>query len=137
MSDGKIILSEEDFGVLSGLVDSLARTGRLGQPHFDRLAREMRHAVVMERDAIPPRIITMGSRINYTCLETATTQDAVLVFPAQAKDGETYVSILAPLGLALIGEREGTEVEYVAPGGTYRIRINKVEHAPTPAAQQG
>jgi regulator of nucleoside diphosphate kinase len=128
MSDGKIILNEEDYAVLTRLVDSLERTGRLSQPHFNRLAREMKHAVVMNRGEIPLNVITMGSRVNYTCIETGTTTEAILVFPAQAKDGESHVSILAPLGLALIGERDGTEVEYVAPGGTYRIRINAVEH---------
>jgi regulator of nucleoside diphosphate kinase len=128
MSDGKIILNKEDYTVLTRLVDSLERTGRLTQPHFNRLAREMKHAVVMNRDEIPNNVITMGSRVNYTCIETGTTTEAILVFPAQAKDGESHVSILAPLGLALIGERDGTEVEYVAPGGTYRIRINAVEH---------
>ncbi len=128
MSDGKIILSDDDYSILTKLVDSLERTGRLSQPHFNRLAREMKHAVVMDRADIPSRVITMGSRVNYTCKETGTTAEAVLVFPAQAKDGESHVSILAPLGLALIGEREGTEIEYVAPGGTYQIRINKVQH---------
>lgn len=134
MSDGKIILGEEDYSVLKRLVDNLERTGRLSQPHFYRLAQEMKHAVVMNRGDIPSKVITMGSRINYTCEETGTTTEATLVFPAQAKEGESHVSILAPLGLALIGEREGTEVEYVAPGGTYRIRINTVEHTQLPQA---
>lgn len=134
MSDGKIILGEEDYSVLKRLVDSLERTGRLSQPHFYRLAQEMKHAVVMNRGDIPSKIITMGSRINYTCEETGTTAEATLVFPAQAKEGESHVSILAPLGLALIGEREGTTVEFVAPGGTYRIRINTVEHTRLPQA---
>lgn len=133
MSDSRIILGHEDYTVLKGLVDSLTRAGKLGQPHFDRLAREMKEAVVMEREAIPSKVITMGSRVNYTCLESGTTDEVVLVFPAQAKNGEKYVSILAPLGLALVGEREGTDVEYVAPGGTYHIRINKVAHTQTHA----
>ena len=134
MSDGKIILGEEDYAVLTRLVDSLERTGRLNQPHFHRLAQEMKHAVVMNRDEIPSKVITMGSRVSYTCEETGTTTETTLVFPAQAKEGENYVSILAPLGLALIGERESTEVEYVAPGGTYRIRINTVERTQLPQA---
>lgn len=130
MNESKIILCHEDYQVLKRLVDSFARTGRLGQPHFDRLAREVRHASVMDREAIPPKVVTMGSTVNYTCVETDTTADAVLVFPASATGGEHHVSILAPLGLALIGEREGTEIAYEAPGGTYRIRINSVKHAP-------
>ncbi len=131
MSDSRIILGHEDYTVLKGLVDSLTRAGKLGQPHFDRLAREMKEAVVVDRDAIPPKVITMGSRVNYTCLETGTTDEVVLVFPAQAKNGEKYISILAPVGLALVGEREGTDVEYIAPGGTYHIRINKVVQTQT------
>ncbi len=60
MSDGKIVLSDDDYSVLKRLVDSLERTGRLSQPHFNRLAREMKHAVVMDRADIPSKVITMG-----------------------------------------------------------------------------
>ncbi len=126
MSEGKIVLSEDDYSILKRLVDRMVRSGKLGQPHFKRLAEEMKHAIVMSRDELPPKLITMGSRIRFTCIETRQTAEVVLVFPAQAHD-ESCISILTPLGLALIGEREGTEVEYVAPGGTFRIQIDKVE----------
>lgn len=138
MSERRIILRQNDYTVLKSLVDSFSRTGRIRLPHFARLAQEVKQALVMEADEIPADVITMGSRVNYTCIDTDITGEATIVFPAQAKDGEEYVSILAPLGLALIGEREGTEIAYIAPGGTYRIRINKVEQAErASAARQG
>lgn len=138
MSERRIILNQNDYTTLRGLVDSLSRTGRMRLPHFARLASEMAEAQVVDAAAMPSDVITMGSRVNYTCIETDTTADATIVFPAQSKEGQEYVSILAPLGLALIGERAGTEVAYVAPGGTYRIRINTVEQtAESMASTQG
>lgn len=128
MGEHNIILCREDHLVLKRLVDSLARTGRLGQPHFGRLADEVSHATIVDRDDLPSMIVTIGSRVSYTCVDTATTSQVTLVFPADATEAESHVSILAPLGLALIGEREGAEIDYEAPGGTFRIRLNSVEH---------
>jgi len=133
MGEHTIVLCREDHVVLKRLVDTLARSGRLGQPHFGRLADEVRHAMIVDRDELPPKVVTIGSRVSYTCVDTATTVQVTLVFPADAREGESHVSILAPLGLALIGEREGTEIDYEAPGGTFRIRLNSVEQTRVPA----
>jgi regulator of nucleoside diphosphate kinase len=133
MSERRIILNEENYAVLKKLVETLQNSGKMGLPHFARLAREMKDAIVMESVSIPDDVITIQSRVTYTYLDTDTTAQAVLGFPAQSKEADgserkDHVSILSPFGLALIGEREGTEVEYQAPGGAFRIRIDKVEH---------
>ncbi len=50
----------------------------------------------------------------------------MLVFPAQADIGAQRLSVLAPVGTALLGYREGDEVEWLTPGGLRRLRIEKV-----------
>jgi len=128
MADKRIILNHSNYVVLKGLVDSLKRAGKMKQPHFARFAREMKDAIVMDSQTIPDDVITMYSRVVYTYIDSGKSSEAVIAFPAQASQSYSHVSILSPLGLALIGEREGTEVEYVAPGGTYKLKIEEVEH---------
>ena len=128
MSEKRIILSHSNYTVLKGLADSLRRSGKMKLPHFARFAQELKAAIVMDPGTIPDNVITMHSRVHYTYLNTGTESEAVIVFPAETKEAPDHVSILSPLGLALIGERQGTEIEYEAPGGIYRLRINSVEH---------
>lgn len=128
MSERRIILTHSNYVILKGLVETLQRSGKMKLPHFARFAKEMKDAIVMDAQTIPDDIITLYSRVRYTYLNSDESSEAVIVFPAQLKEAPEYVSILSPLGLALIGEREGTEVEYEAPGGFYRLRINQVEH---------
>ncbi len=137
MSDKNIVLSSTDYEVLRRLVTQLEKNGKVAQPHFARLAREVKAAIVLDEQDLPDKVVTMGSRINYTFTQTGETSEVTLVFPAQAKDGDEYLSILAPLGLALIGEHEDTDVEYVAPGGTFGIHINSVEHTDITRAEAG
>ncbi len=126
MEDRRIILNHSNYLVLKGLVETLQRSGKLKQPHFARLARELKEAIVMDSDTIPDHIITIHSRVTYTDVDTGTTSEAVIVFPAQTNLAPDHISILTPLGMALIGERKNTIVEYAAPGGTYRLRIDDV-----------
>ncbi len=128
MSERRIILTHSNYIVLKGLVETLQRSSKMKMPHFARFAREMKEAIVMDSQTIPGNIITLHSRVHYTYIDTNKTSEAVIVFPAQLKENPDYVSILSPLGLALIGEQEGTVIEYEAPGGIYRLKIDRVEH---------
>ncbi|TVQ38601.1 MAG: hypothetical protein EA384_08630 [Spirochaetaceae bacterium] len=135
MSGRRIVLRQADYTVLHGLVKSWKQTDRMRLPHVARLSTELQSALVVDENSIPHDAITMYSRVRYRHLDrreaAAATETAVIVFPAQASQAPENVSILSPLGMALIGERVGTEIEYEAPGGTYRIAIESVEHAVT------
>ena len=131
MVDRRIILTHDDYAVLKQLVDTLKRTNKAKIPQFARFVREMDVAIVMESETIPDDVVTMHSRVGFTYVDSSETDHAVLVFPAQTNDAPENVSILSPLGLALIGERQGAELEYVAPGGSYTLRVDSVEHRHT------
>ncbi len=128
MVDRRIVLTHDDYAVLKQLVDTLKRTNKTKIPQFARFVREMDVAIVMESETIPDDVVTMHSRVGFTYVDSKETDHAVLVFPAQTNDAPENVSILSPLGLALIGERRGAELEYVAPGGSYTLRVDTVEH---------
>lgn len=130
MDERRIILNQSNYLVLKGLVETLQRTGKLKLPHFARFAKELKEAIVMDSDTIPDHVITIHSRVTYTDIDNNTTSEAVIVFPAQKNIAPDHISILSPLAMALIGERKNTIVEYAAPGGTYRLKIDDVkQHA--------
>ncbi len=127
VSERRIILSHDHYDILKKLVDKLRQSGKLQQPHFARLAQELREAQVLDAELIPPDVVSIHSKVTWTALDTDRQGQGILGFPAEARDGTETVSVLSPFGLALIGERNGTTIDYEAPGGTYRIRIDRVE----------
>lgn len=60
-------------------------------------------------------------------------REVTLVYPHEALPAEGKVSVLAPLGTALLGYRQGDEVEWLMPGGIRRLRIENVR-SPNEAA---
>ena len=115
-----------------GAIMSLRTT--VGAVLSRNLALDCRFAV-----ALADNFSTIRSRVSFRHLSgdaAEATEQAVIVFPVHCSEAPENVSILSPLGMALIGEREGSEVEYVAPGGTYRIRIEAVAQQQTPRVLQ-
>jgi regulator of nucleoside diphosphate kinase len=102
----------------SGGVDAVAA---------ERLEAELDRALVVEDGPMPADVVTMESRVVFEDLRTGTTRDVVLVYPSAADASAGRVSVLAPIGAALIGLRTGDSIEWPLPDGrTARIRILSV-----------
>ena len=128
MTATRIHLTRHDYDALCKIVETMTKHHREPIPQLARFARELDSAVVLDSDEFPEDVITMRSRVGYTVTGSEETRYVTLVFPAQAMENREHISILSPLGLALIGERQGSEVEYLAPGGTFRLKVRSVEH---------
>jgi regulator of nucleoside diphosphate kinase len=105
-----------------------------GQNHLRELLAGIERAIVVEPDAMPPDVIMMGSRV---CLRDVVTGDRsayTLVLPADASTAARRLSVLAPLGKALLGCRLGDEVVWKMPGAVQRLRVELITPDPDGAA---
>ena len=125
MRDHPILITELDAAKLRGLLAAFATVHR-DQRHLEDLTSELERAVVVEPGDLPRNVVTMHARVQVADLMTGEQQELVLVFPTQADMGARRLSVLAPIGTALLGYREGDEVEWRTPGGLRRLRIEKV-----------
>jgi regulator of nucleoside diphosphate kinase len=125
MRDRPIFITEPDAAKLRGLLASFA-AARRDQGHLDDLAIELERAVVVEPRELPSDVVTMDARVQVSDLSTDSRSELVLVLPGRADVGARRVSVLAPIGTALLGYREGDEVEWATPGGLRRLRIDRV-----------
>ena len=125
MRDRPIFINELDAAKLRALVAAFA-TAHRDQGHLEELAVELERAAVVENAELPRDVVTMHSRVRMKDLMTGEHQDLVLVFPGQADVAAQRVSVLAPIGTALLGYRAGDEVTWATPGGLRRLRIEKV-----------
>lgn len=94
------------------------------------LAGELRRARVVPRAEIPPDVVTMGSTVRLRDLETGEEETYTLVYPDEADIEEDKLSVLAPVGTALLGYRAGDAVEWPVPAGVLRFRVEEVLFQP-------
>lgn len=116
--------------------DTLVRLLSSRQPaHHDvkalvDLRVELERATVVPPEAIPADVVTMNSVVRLTDLDTGRRGEYALVFPGHADFRLGRLSVLAPVGTALLGQREGDVVEWVVPAGTKRFRIDAIVYQP-------
>lgn len=130
MARRAIFITETDARRLRGLLAGRAKSIH-DQEHLQELKEELERAQVLDPDEVPAEVVTVNSRVQVRDLTNQQLQEFTLVFPAEADVARRRISVLAPLGTALLGYREGDEVEWDMPGGRRRLRIERV----TPAAE--
>jgi regulator of nucleoside diphosphate kinase len=102
--------------------------------HLDELALELDRAVIVAAEEVPGGVVTMRSRVSIMDESTGERRQLTLVYPLEADIAANRVSVLAPLGTALLGYREGDVVEWKMPGGLRRVRIEAVSQDPSRTA---
>ena len=129
MNDRQIEISEPNARVLRGLLS--ARNGAThDQEHLEDLRVELERALVLDPSRLSPSVVTMHAAVRVRDLESGHRQELTLVSPSEADVSAGRISVLAPLGTALLGYREGDVVERVMPGGLRRLLIEEVRQQP-------
>lgn len=133
MSARRIYITELDKARLEELIAVVGEFGGQDKDHLDSLAGELDRAEIVSSQAIPPDVVTMNSRVVLRDLATSEVKTYSLVFPRDAAIGAGKISILAPIGTAILGYAKGDVVEWQVPAGTRRIRIEDVLYQPEAA----
>jgi regulator of nucleoside diphosphate kinase len=81
-------------------------------PVREALARELRRARIVSAHQLPPDTVTMNSTVRYQCGATETARTATLVYPGDEERAEGKISVLSPVGSALIGLSAGQSIDY-------------------------
>ena len=115
---------------------------RLDPEYADRedlalLGEELERAVEVGPDDVPADVVTLSSTVRVTDLENGASMDYTIVMPGEANYEAGKISVLAPLGTALLGYRVGDEIEWEVPRGVRRLRIAAVLFQPEAAAHAG
>lgn len=111
MSLEQIILSETDYGKITSLL-KVARS-----EHSEFLEQELDRASIVPDGELPEDIVAMNSLVRYRDVDSGDEASVLLVYPHEANLEKGWVSVLAPLGSALIGLRAGQNIRWPLPGG--------------------
>lgn len=123
-----ITLSSLDAERLEQLLDRLPREGVAVR---DDLEEELARANVVAPQDVPPDVVTMNSTVRFRVDPSGKTFCLTLVYPKDADGSGERISILAPVGSALLGLAQGDEIEWPKPGGEMmRVRLDEVTYQP-------
>lgn len=126
----EIIMTEFDRRRLEGLLHVFRARSGVNADNLDALEMELARARVVPPIQVPPSVVTMNSRVSLLDLNSGEKTSLSLVFPdARGADG-TNVPVLSPLGLALLGCREGDVMTWSTPEGTRRLQVERVLYQP-------
>ena len=125
-SKNQLVLLKDDYNVLRSYL-----TGSHGRTAFDRrnaeaLDSELRKAKIVNKDVLPMDVVRINSKVKVKAEGEEKIMELVLVTPDKANIRERKVSIMAPIGTALIGFRQGQKVKWEVPGGKKTFTIMEV-----------
>lgn len=127
----QIYLTQEDLDRLLKLVE-------LPGSRREMLERELVRANVVPREKIPADVVTMNSRVVFENETTGERREVTLVYPGNSDIDAGKISVLVPVGTALLGLRIGQSIEWELPGGEkQRYRIVNVPFQPEAAGETG
>lgn len=133
MGQRQIVVTQDDMARLRELVRQGRKASRRDQGHLAELDQELDRAEIIDANDLSADVVTMHSTVRVRDLDAGTSVVYTLVFPVDADIERKRISVLAPIGTALIGYRAGDNVEWVTPGGRKRLEIEEVLFQPEAA----
>jgi regulator of nucleoside diphosphate kinase len=126
----QVIISKDDRSRLNAIFASEFAAAFSDKPYLQALRRELDAAEVVNSDEIPPDVVTMNSTVRLRQLRSQEVETYTLVYPAKADIAEGKLSVLAPIGTAILGYRVGDSIDWQVPSGTIRFRIEELVFQP-------
>ena len=124
-----IYITEADMKRLRPLIEGVKNS----RDDLRALQAELAHARVVTPTDVPPDVITMNSKARLLDLGTGEAMVFTLVFPGNACIEHDKISVVAPIGTAMLGQRVGDEFEWEVPAGSVRLRVEEVLYQPEAA----
>lgn len=124
----EITISTVDADRLDRLLASLPRSAFPGRA---ALEAELARANIVEPREVPPTVVTMNSTVKFTAESSGEEFELTLVYPKDTDASGKTISILAPVGSALLGLSQGDAIEWPKPGGgVMKVRVTEVTYQP-------
>jgi len=128
----RLYVTKADYEKLQHVIEGRRTTGSFDMKYLNLLEAELDRAEVVEPEAIPPDVVTMNSEVRLKDLDSGNIIVYRLVFPSQART-ENSISVLAPVGMAMLGYQVGDIIEWPVPSGIRRLKVLEVLFQPEAA----
>ena len=130
MPKRKIIITRNDYEYLKELLSSEFTHAISPSDFLESLEAELELAEVLDPERVPKNVVTMNSTVKLRDLDTNDLETYTLVFPKEADIANDKLSVLAPVGTAILGQRVGDVLRWRVPDGWRRLKVVRVLYQP-------
>jgi regulator of nucleoside diphosphate kinase len=130
MADRQILITAEDYQQLEALLASPVVSFVYGCDRLHELQTELRRAEIVSKEDVPSDVVTMNSTVSLRDLGTNEIETYTLVYPDRADIADHKLSVLAPIGTAILGYRVGDEFRWWVPRGWRNLKVEQVIYQP-------
>jgi regulator of nucleoside diphosphate kinase len=123
-----IFITEGDLVELRAMIDRARSNG--DRLYLANLQAELKRAKIVPAEDVPRDVVTMNSKVLLYDLSTRERELFTLVYPWDADSDNYRISVLAPVGTAMLGARVGDVIKWPVPAGTGRFRIEELVFQP-------
>lgn len=124
-----LILTKDDYNLLNAYLAGGNSTMSFDRNNAEKLQAELNKAKVVSKDDFPPDVVRLNSIVSVKAEDKNEIMEFVLVTPDKADVKAKKISVMAPLGTALIGFRKGQKVIWQVPAGKRTFTILDVINA--------
>jgi len=128
-----IYITNFDRERLYSLINNHRSTSSKIKAQIEKLEEELEKAVAVDPENIPADVVTMNTKLRLRDEQSGEERILSLVFPSDADFEKSRISVLAPIGTALLGYRVGDLIEWEVPSGTKTFRIIETIYQPEAA----
>lgn len=125
-----IKVTKMDYVRLNGIISSIKQFNKERSREISFLETELTRARKIDSKRIAADVVTMNSVVEVMDLDTEKSMTLRLVYPKDANFKQGNISILSPLGSALIGYQAGSIISFTVPGGIKKMKIDRLIYQP-------
>ena len=133
MTNRQIFITRQDRERLTLMLDEALAAKHRDAASLKDLAHELAIAETVDPKSVPSDVVTMNSRVVVKDMETGESSEYTLVFPEQADVAQGRLSVVSPIGTAILGYAIGAQITWQTPGGPRQIRIAGLPYQPEAA----
>ncbi|MGB5987113.1 MAG: nucleoside diphosphate kinase regulator [Desulfobacterales bacterium] len=130
LGERTIYITQFDLERLEGLLAAAEDYSERDQEDLEQLEAEPQEGTLVDSKNVPPTVVTMNSRVRLVDVDQNKPMELILTFPQDADIDAGKLSVLSPIGTAIIGYSEGDVIKWKTPGGVRRMKIEKVLYQP-------
>lgn len=133
MKSRKIYITSFDINRLIKLVQVATKFDSEDKKYLKDLKKELDRACIVDSKSVPGDVVTMNSKFRIKDLDSGEEGIFTLVFPEKSDIDRNQISVLAPVGTAVIGYKVGDIIQWEVPAGLRKLKLEEVLYQPEAA----
>ncbi|HEX6845436.1 MAG TPA: GreA/GreB family elongation factor [Chitinophagaceae bacterium] len=125
-TNNRLVLLKDDYKLLISYLNGVHSKTAFDRRNAEDLQAELKKAKLVNKDDFPDDVVRLNSKIRIKAEDKDEVMELMLVTPDKADIKEKRISIMAPIGTALIGFRQGQKVKWQVPAGKKTFTIMEV-----------